>query len=124
MPAAKAVRLRPVRSASHAWCTAVRADEQAVSTVMLGPRRSKTCDNRLETMELAPPVMVYGPVLSGTVPIRASADDPAQPTKTAVSVPASRSASSPASSSASTAISSSSRCCGSMWAASRGEMPK
>ena len=46
------------------------------------------------------------------------------PTKTPVRLPASRPAAMPASSSASQATSSSSRCCGSMLAASRGEMPK
>ncbi|MCP2337416.1 hypothetical protein FHU30_002764 [Actinomadura rupiterrae] len=46
------------------------------------------------------------------------------PTYTAVSVPASGAGSMPASSRASTAISSSSRCCGSICAASRGEIPK
>nr|WP_237331311.1 hypothetical protein [Streptomyces mexicanus] len=58
MPPANAVRLRPLRSASQAWCTALSAEEHAVSTVMLGPRRSNTWDSRLETMEAAPPVMV------------------------------------------------------------------
>ena len=46
------------------------------------------------------------------------------PTNTPVRLPARRSARMPASSSASQATSSSSRCCGSMRAASRGEMPK
>ncbi|KYF50884.1 hypothetical protein BE08_28180 [Sorangium cellulosum] len=46
------------------------------------------------------------------------------PTKTPVRVPASRSAATPACSSASQATSRSKRCCGSIFTASRGEIPK
>ena len=40
-PPASAVSPRPARMCSHAACTAVSADEHAVSMATLGPRRLK-----------------------------------------------------------------------------------
>ena len=51
-------RTRPVRRLWQARCTATSDDEQAVSTVTDGPRRSKKYDSRLAMMLSAPPVPV------------------------------------------------------------------
>ena len=44
----------------HAKCIAVRLAEQAVSTVKLGPRKSKAYDIRLDIRESADPYAKFG----------------------------------------------------------------
>lgn len=48
----------PVRKLWQATCSATRLDEQAVSVVKLGPRRSKKCDILLDCIAYAQPVDV------------------------------------------------------------------
>ena len=55
-PPAMAMRQRPARICSQAMWTAVRADEQAVSIDMLGPRRFRQYEMRLAAMLWALPV--------------------------------------------------------------------
>lgn len=47
-PATTAVSMSPVRSAWVAMSIATRAEEQAVSTTTLGPRKSKNCETLAE----------------------------------------------------------------------------
>src|SRR5580698_2870278 len=49
-PPASAIVLSPAHRERQARCTATRDDEQAVSTVRLGPQRSKACEMRLANM--------------------------------------------------------------------------
>ena len=46
----RAISISSRCSAATAWCRATSDDEQAVSSVMLGPRRSKANDRRLDSM--------------------------------------------------------------------------
>src|SRR5688572_26750330 len=55
-PPASAVSPRPDQMCSHAACTAVRAEEQAVSIAMLGPVKLKQYEMRLAAIECALPV--------------------------------------------------------------------
>ncbi|CAM3144647.1 hypothetical protein SAXI111661_20035 [Saccharomonospora xinjiangensis] len=55
-PPATARSHAPVRSAVTAWAIAVSELEQAVSTVTLGPRKSKKYDTRFATSDCADPV--------------------------------------------------------------------
>ena len=120
-------RTRPPASARSARCAAVSEDEHAVSTVTLGPRRSKTYEIRFAAM------------LDGAAAVRVRVDQAAvrrvhlhvavvvrrerRRRRPCASRRAGR-ARCPPSSIASCATSSSRRCCGSMRLASRGEMPK
>jgi len=49
----------PDRSDPQARCIAVNEDEQAVSTTMLGPRKSNAYDTRLAAIELAVPELAW-----------------------------------------------------------------
>ena len=59
-PPARAASPRPVQMCSHAMCTAVSAEEQAVSIATLGPRRFRQYEMRLAAMLCALPVGVCG----------------------------------------------------------------
>ena len=124
-PPASASEHSPWRSAWQARCTVTSDDEHAVSTVMLGPLQPQhvadpprrharlRCPSRRSRRALrAPPAeRAYSWYIS--------------PTNTPVSAAHQRARRQcPARSSASQLVSSSSRCCGSMLAASRGEIPK
>ena len=117
--------LSPQRRLWQARWTATSDDEQAVSTEMLGPRRSRRYDSRLASTLCSVPVSVRGVdrvevgVLQLRVVVVVARDEDA-----GARCRASRSRGSPASSSASMATSRNSRCCGSMRSASRGRMPK
>ncbi|MNV99262.1 hypothetical protein D3C71_1946030 [compost metagenome] len=56
-PPTIAVSISPALSARIAWSRATSEEEQAVSTVMLGPLRPKMCEMRLETIDRVLPVM-------------------------------------------------------------------
>ncbi|MNT17386.1 hypothetical protein D3C72_1525320 [compost metagenome] len=56
-PPTIAVSTSPELMARTAWSRATSEDEQAVSTVRLGPLRPKTWEMRLETIESVLPVM-------------------------------------------------------------------
>jgi len=58
-PPARAARHTSERIESTAIAIATRADEQAVSTIRLGPRKSSKYDKRLARMLLAPPVLKW-----------------------------------------------------------------
>ena len=51
----------PECSKLHADWSATSAEEQAVSTLMLGPSRPSAYDTRLEAIAALLPVTVYGP---------------------------------------------------------------
>src|SRR6202022_2547479 len=55
-PPAKAASPRPAHMCSQATCTAVSADEHAVSSATLGPRRLKQYEMRFAAMLCAQPV--------------------------------------------------------------------
>ena len=57
-PAARARSLSPVAMLRQARCSATSEDEQAVSIVMLGPRRSNTYEMRFAAMLPVLPVIV------------------------------------------------------------------
>ncbi|BFO16442.1 hypothetical protein SHKM778_28300 [Streptomyces sp. KM77-8] len=63
-PPTRATRLEPSRRVRQARSRATRAEEQAVSTAMLGPRRSKAYDMRFAVMDRVAPGMVCGLVWS------------------------------------------------------------
>ncbi|MCY1304086.1 hypothetical protein D9M70_538280 [compost metagenome] len=56
-PPTIAVSISPDVRARIAWSSATSEEEQAVSTVMLGPLRPKICEIRLETIDSVLPVM-------------------------------------------------------------------
>jgi hypothetical protein len=58
-PPASASDDSPFQRLWHARWTATRADEHAVSTDRLGPRKSKACEIRLAAMLSEPPGLVY-----------------------------------------------------------------
>ena len=66
-PPAKAWSALPSQIERQAMWSATRADEQAVSTVALGPRRSKRNETRLEIMLPAAPVLLVGPIWTCSV---------------------------------------------------------
>ena len=55
-PPTIARRTRPDAMSCRAWCAATSEDEQAVSTVIEGPRKSKQKETRLENMLWEQPV--------------------------------------------------------------------
>ncbi|SCD29159.1 hypothetical protein GA0115252_10023 [Streptomyces sp. DfronAA-171] len=57
-PPARARSVSPRRSAWRARCTVTSEELHAVSTVRLGPRKSKTCEMRFETIVIIVPVAV------------------------------------------------------------------
>ena len=59
--AVSAVVHDPECSELHADWSATSAEEQAVSTLMLGPSRPSAYDTRLEAIAALLPVTVYGP---------------------------------------------------------------
>jgi hypothetical protein len=67
-PPARATVLSPDHRERQARCTATREDEQAVSTVRLGPHRSKACEMRLANMVITMPVAVCAPRLVRAFP--------------------------------------------------------
>lgn len=123
-PPASATSASPRRSACTARCVETSDDEQAVSTIMLGPRRSSRYDSRLAMMLSAAPVAVNGSSAARSDAVKAAYSGADTPTNTPVRLPRSDTGPMPACSNASQATSSTSRCCGSMTAASRGVMPK
>ncbi len=61
-PPASATGHSPARSACTARCSDTSDEEQAVSTAMLGPRRSRACDTRLATPQWAVPIPVHASI--------------------------------------------------------------
>src|SRR5690606_2671433 len=55
MPPTIAVSMRPARNASSAWCKATSEEEQAVSTVKLGPCKLNMYEIRFEIVDSALP---------------------------------------------------------------------
>lgn len=56
----------PARRLWHARCIAVKLEEHALSTVKLGPRKSKAYDIRLDIRESAHPVALNAGKVSGS----------------------------------------------------------
>lgn len=56
-PPTIAVSISPEFNACIAWSSATSEEEQAVSTVMLGPLRPKIWEIRLDTIDSVLPVM-------------------------------------------------------------------
>src|SRR6201987_1341857 len=123
-PAAMARLESPVRKLWQAKCTATSADEHAVSTVTDGPRRAKKDEPRLAMMLSAPPGPAHASTWLRSVVARYPYSPTHAPAKTPVCVCRSESAGIPACSRASYATSSNRRCCGSILAASLGEISK
>src|ERR1700728_3056880 len=123
-PAAIASFESPVRKLWQARCTATSDDEHAVSIVTDGPRRSKKYETRLAIMLSAPPVPDHASTWLRSVVARYPYSLAHAPTKTPVCVRRRESAGMPACSTASYATSSNRRCCGSILAASVGEVSK
>ena len=91
---------------------------------MLGPRRSSRNEIRFDAMPSELPGPSCASICAGSCAARRAKSAFITPTNTPVGEPASRATGWPASSSASQATSSSRRCCGSIRAASRGEIRK
>ncbi len=95
-----------------------------MSTVRLGPRSPSTYESRLATMLSDWPVALCSVTAACSLRCRSAYSCQMVPMNTPVREPFKLAADTPASSSASQHTSSISRCCGSISAASRGEMPK
>ncbi len=69
-PATIAMSIRPDEIAACAAANATSDDEQAVSMVKLGPRRSKMYEMRLDRMDRVLPVMKWLSTAAGSVVCR------------------------------------------------------